>query len=62
VTLFVPNRFMQSVPRETSAQGIAQSLADMGPWNMSCLIVIPSHAKVLSAEGWTKEKLKEFIL
>jgi hypothetical protein len=62
VTLFFPNSYVQSVPRETSAQGIAQSLADMGPWNMSCLIVIPSHAKVLSAEGWTKEKLKEFIL
>jgi hypothetical protein len=62
LTLFFPNGYTQSVPRETSAQGIAQSLADMGPWNMSCLIVIPSHAKVLSAEGWTKNKLKEFIL
>jgi hypothetical protein len=62
VTLFFPNGYTQSVPRETSAQGIAQSLADMGPWNMSCLIVIPSHAKVLSAEGWTKKKLKDFIL
>jgi hypothetical protein len=62
VTLFFPNGYAQSVPRETSAQGIAQSLADMGPWNMSCLIVIPSHAKVLSAEGWTKKQLKDFIL
>jgi hypothetical protein len=62
VTLFFPNGYVQTVPRETSAQGIAQSLADMGPWNMSCLIVIPSHAKVLSSEGWTKKKLKEFIL
>jgi hypothetical protein len=62
LTLFFPNSYVQSVPRETSAQGIAQALADMGPWNMSCLIVIPSHARVLSSEGWTKEKLKEFIL
>jgi hypothetical protein len=62
VTLFFPNGYTQSVPRETSAQGIAQSLAAMGPWNMSCLIVIPSHAKVLADEGWTKNKLKEFIL
>jgi hypothetical protein len=62
VTVFFPNGYAQSVPRETSAQGIAQSLADMGPWNMSCLIVIPSHAKVLSGEGWTKKKLKEYIL
>ncbi len=62
VTLFFPNGYMQSVPRETSAQGIAQSLANMGPWNMSCLIVIPSHAKLLSSEGWTRNKLKEFVL
>jgi len=62
VTVFFPNSYVQSVPRETSAQGIAQSLADMGPWNMSCLIVIPSHAKLLAAEGWSKEKLKEFVL
>jgi len=62
VTLFFPNGYAQSVPGETSAQGIAQSLANMGPWNMSCLIVIPSHAKILSTEGWTKNKLKEYVL
>jgi hypothetical protein len=62
VTVFFPNGYAQSVPRETSAQGIAQSLADMGPWNMSCLVVIPSHAKILSSEGWTKKTLKEYIL
>jgi len=62
VTVFFPNSYMQSIPRETTAQGIAQALADLGPWNMSCLIVIPSHAALLSSEGWTKEKLKEFVL
>jgi hypothetical protein len=29
---------------------------------MSCLLVVPSHAKVLSSEGWTKKGIKEFIL
>jgi hypothetical protein len=62
LTLFFPNSYMQAVPRGTSAEGIAQSLADMGPWNMSCLVVIPSHAKILADGGWTKKKLKEFIL
>jgi len=62
LTLFFPNSYVQSVPRETGAEGIAQALANMGPWNMSCLIVIPSHAKVLADEGWTKKKLKEYIL
>jgi hypothetical protein len=62
LTLFFPNGFAQSVPRSTSAEGIARALADMGPWSMSCLIVIPSHARILAAEGWTKEKLQEYIL
>jgi hypothetical protein len=62
LTVFFPNSYTQSVPRGTSAEGIAQSLAAMGPWSMSCLIVIPSHAKVLAEAGWTKKKLKEFIL
>ena len=61
LTVFFPNSYMQSVPRGTNAEGIAQSLAAMGPWSMSCLIVIPSHAKILADAGWTKEKLKEFI-
>jgi hypothetical protein len=62
LTVFFPNSYMQSVPGGTSAEGIAQSLAAMGPWGMSCLIVIPSHAKVLADAGWSKKKLKEFIL
>jgi hypothetical protein len=62
LTVFFPNSYMQSVPRGTSAEGIAQSLAAMGPWSMSCLIVIPSHARVLADAGWSKKKLKEFIL
>ncbi len=62
LTVFFPNSYVQSVPRGTSAEGIAQSLAGMGPWSMSCLVVIPSHAKVLAEAGWTKKKLKEYIL
>jgi len=62
VTVFFPNSYMLSIPMETNAQGIAQALADLGPWNMSCLIVIPSHANILASEGWSKEKLKDFIL
>ena len=62
LTVFFPNNFLQSVPMDTSAEGLAQSLANLQPWNMSCLIVIPSHAKILADAGWTKEKLKKFIL
>jgi hypothetical protein len=61
LTVFFPNSYVQSVPRATNAEGIAQSLAAMNPYSMTCLIVIPSHAKILADEGWTKKKLKEFI-
>jgi hypothetical protein len=43
------------------AIGILDILSKMGPSTMSCLVVIPSHAKILSAEGWTKKKVKEYI-
>ena len=62
LTVFFPNNFLQSVPMGTDAEGIARSLANLQPWSMSCLIVIPSHAKILADAGWTKEKLKKFVL
>jgi hypothetical protein len=62
MTVFFPNNFLQSVPMDTNAEGLARALANLQPWNMSCLIVIPSHAKILADAGWTKEKLKKFIL
>ena len=62
LTVFFPNSFTQSVPMDTSADGIAQTLANLQPWSMSALIVIPSHAKILADAGWTKEKLKRYIL
>jgi hypothetical protein len=62
VTVFFPNSYMQAVPTGTSAEGIARAMQNMNPWSMSCFIVIPSHAKILADAGWTKEKLKEFVL
>jgi len=62
LTIFFPNSYMQAVPTETDAEGIARSMQNMNPWSMSCFVVIPSHAKILADAGWTKKKLKEFIL
>lgn len=62
LTVFFPNSYVQSVPRQTSAEGIAKSLANLNPWSMSSLIVIPAHAWVLSEAGWTKEKLKQYVM
>jgi hypothetical protein len=62
VTVFFPNSYSQTIPAQTSAEGIAQRLAAMGPGALSCFVVIPDHAFILSHEGWTKKKLKEFIV
>jgi hypothetical protein len=61
LTLFLPNTYIQTIPSETNAKGILDILARMGPSSMSCLVVIPSHAKILASEGWTKKKVKEYI-
>jgi hypothetical protein len=62
LTLFLPNTYIQTIPRDTNAKGIVETFASMNPGSMSCLVVIPSHARMLANEGWTKKKVKEFIL
>jgi len=62
VTIFFPNGYIQSVPRGTDAKGILDSIASAGPGRMNCLVLIPSHAAILDSEGWTKEKVKEYLM
>jgi len=62
VTLFLPNTFIQTIPKDTNAQGYLETYAGLNPGSMSCLLVVPPHAKVLANAGWTKKKIKEFIL
>ncbi len=62
LTVMFPNRYAQTIPAQTNAEGIAATLADMGPGALSCLIVIPDHANIFSSEGWSKKQLKEFIM
>ena len=61
VTVFFPNTFIQTVPGGTDAKGILDTLAGMVTSTMSSVILIPSWAKVLSREGYTKQKVKEYI-
>jgi hypothetical protein len=61
VTVFFPNSFTQTVPGGTDAQGILDTLSGMVSNTMSSLILIPSWAKVLSREGWTKPKIREYL-
>ena len=61
VTVFFPNTFIQTVPGGTDAKGILDTLAGMTGSTMSSIILIPSWAKVLSSEGWTKQKVKDYL-
>jgi len=62
VTVMFPNRYTQTIPGQTTPEGIASTLAGMGPGALSCLIVIPDHARIFNSEGWSKKKVKEFIM
>jgi hypothetical protein len=62
LTVLFPNSFTQTIPSQTTAQGIAERLASMGPNALSCLVVIPDHARILASEGWSKKRLRDFIL
>jgi hypothetical protein len=61
VTVFFPNTFIQTVPGGTDAKGILDTLAGLVNGTMSSLILIPSWAKVLSSEGYTKQKVREYL-
>ncbi len=62
VTVMFPNRYAQTIPAETSAEGIAEALAGMRPGSLSCMMVIPDHARIFSQEGWSKKRVRDYIL
>ncbi len=62
VTMFFPNQYIQSVPRGTDAKAILDSIADSNPRIMNALVIIPSHAKILASEGWTKAKVRGYVM
>jgi hypothetical protein len=62
VAVYFPNNFYQTIPMQTNAKGIADTLVNMlHGGGMVAYVLIPSHAKILAEEGWTKRKLKEYI-
>ncbi len=62
LTLFLPNTYIQTIPRDTNARGYVETYASLNPGSMSCLLVVPPHAKALADAGWTKKRIKEYIL
>ena len=61
VTVMFPNRYTQTIPAQTTAEGIAAALAGMNPTALSTMIVIPDHANRFASEGWSKQKVKDYI-
>lgn len=62
LTVFFPNTFYQSAALGmTDANGILNALANLRGGGMACYLLIPSHAKTVFGEGWTKRKVKEYI-
>jgi len=62
VTMFFPNQHAYAIPRGTDAKGILDSIADLKPGIMNALMIIPSHADILASEGWTKSKVREYVM
>ena len=62
LTVFFPNRYSQTTPSQTHAEGLARSIAGMRPGALSALLVIPDHAKIFASEGWSKQQLRDFIM
>jgi hypothetical protein len=62
LTFFLPNAYVQTIPRDTNAKGFVETYSSLNPGSMSCLLIVPSHAKVLASEGWTKKKIKDYVL
>ena len=56
-----PNRYTQTIPAQTTADGIAAALAGLSPGALSTMIVIPDHANRFFSEGWSKQKVKDYI-
>ena len=63
LTVFFPNTYNQRIPSRTDANGILSAIVNnvRGGGGMACFLLIPSHAKYLFSEGWTKKKVMEYI-
>jgi hypothetical protein len=63
ITLSFPNSYCQHIPYSADADGILRSIVDNMPRGMRYNILItPAHAKNLFREGYTKEKVKKYIV
>jgi hypothetical protein len=64
VTVFFPNCYSQILPYGSDDKGILNALIynlQPGRGGMTCLVLTPTHARILAKAGWTKQKIKNFV-
>jgi hypothetical protein len=63
VSLFFPNSYVQTGAYNTDDKGILSGIIynHSGRASLTCIMLIPSHAKTLANSGRTKENIKNFI-
>ena len=63
ITLSFPQSYVQHWPYSADAQGLLRSVVDNMPRSMRYnLVFTPPHANNLAREGFTKKKVKEYIV
>ena len=63
VTLFFPNTFNWALPSGVGAKGVMDPIANNARrGGLTCFVIPPGAARVVSDEGWTKDKVKEYIV
>jgi hypothetical protein len=65
VTLMFPQTYMQIMPYGTDDTGILKSIIyNAPPLHMGIfgVLLTPTNAKALASRGWTKKKVKEYII
>ena len=65
ITLTFPQSFQQMVPFGTDDKGIIGTvISSITPARMGVfgLLLTPAHAKTLADSGWTKKKIKDYII
>jgi hypothetical protein len=65
ITLTFPQSFQQMVPFSTDDKGILGTVINsITPARMGIfgLVLTPAHAKTLADNGWTKKKIKDYII
>jgi hypothetical protein len=65
ITLTFPQSFQQMVPYGTDDKGLMTTVVTsitQGRMGLFALILTPTNAKSLASRGWTKKKIKDYII